>query len=50
MYEWGKALSWATLMFAWLMAFAVGIAIYFIPIVFASARRPIAAKKKQLIV
>jgi hypothetical protein len=32
MYGWGQALSWATLMFAWLMAFAVGIAIYFIPI------------------
>jgi hypothetical protein len=26
---WGQAFSWVTLVFAWLMAFAIGIAIYF---------------------
>jgi hypothetical protein len=29
---WGQAFSWVTLVFAWLMAFAIGIAIYFFPI------------------
>ena len=29
MYGWGQAFSWATLVLAWLMAFAIGIAIYF---------------------
>ena len=28
----GQAFSWATLVLAWLMAFAIGIAIYFFPI------------------
>jgi hypothetical protein len=31
MYGWGQVFSWATLVLAWLMAFAIGIAIYFIP-------------------
>jgi hypothetical protein len=26
---WGQAFSWVTLVLAWLMAFAIGIAIYF---------------------
>ena len=30
---WGQAFSWVTLVLAWLMAFAIGIAIYFLPIV-----------------
>jgi len=32
MYEWGQAVSWATLALGWLMAFAIGIAIYLLPI------------------
>ena len=32
MYGWGQALKWAALAVAWLLTFAIGIAIYFLPI------------------
>ena len=33
MYGWGQVLNWAALGVAWLLTFAIGIAIYFLPIV-----------------
>ena len=32
MHKWGQTSSWAALAFAWLMAFVIGIVIYFVPI------------------
>ena len=32
MHRWGKSFDWAGLGFAWLMACAIGMAIYFLPI------------------
>jgi hypothetical protein len=33
MYEWGQVFNWAALGVAWLLTFAIGMAIYFLPIV-----------------
>jgi hypothetical protein len=32
MYGWGQSFDWAALAFAWLVACAIGLAIYFLPI------------------
>jgi hypothetical protein len=32
MYVWGLVLDWAALAIVWLLMFAIGIAIYFVPI------------------
>jgi hypothetical protein len=32
MYGWGQSFSWAALAVAWLLTFAIGIAIYFLPV------------------
>jgi hypothetical protein len=32
MYAWGQILNWAAVAVAWLITFAIGIAIYFLPI------------------
>ena len=33
MYGWGQVLDWAALGVAWLLTFAIGIAIHFLPMV-----------------
>ena len=32
MHEWGQSFDWAALAFAWLVACAIGLAIYFLPV------------------
>ena len=32
MYGWGQSFSWAALTVAWLLTFAIGIAVYFLPV------------------
>jgi len=32
MYGWGQSFNWAALAVAWLLTFAIGIAIYFLPV------------------